>query len=238
MIGQLLKYLQDNGMGENTLVIFISDNGGALSVEGAGNNGHLKCGKGTTWEGGPRVPAILWWPNRVPAGRVTRQLGSTLDVLPTIADLLQLSLPTDRVYDGVSQVGWFFNNPWLLFVKINGRYPFFYTDFFFKKKEFEVLHWSVKGGVCSTNYADPDCRSNNSAVLLQSPYLYNLYHDPSEHVKLNISLPFYANIVARLNETFKSILTPGLWSPSQIQNTNTTYEPCCAWGYYFILFYL
>lgn len=100
-VGQILKTLREAGLAEETWVVFTSDNGPWLSFdEQGGSAGLLRSGKGSTWEGGMRVPCVMWWPGRIPAGSVVREIGSTLDILPTAARLTGAELPQDRVLDG------------------------------------------------------------------------------------------------------------------------------------------
>lgn len=100
-IGELLNALQVNGVDDNTLMIFTSDNGPWLvKEEHGGSAGSLREGKGTTFEGGMRVPCIMRWPGRIEAGRVERRMASTLDFLPTFAGLAGGAPPTDRALDG------------------------------------------------------------------------------------------------------------------------------------------
>jgi len=96
--GQILDKLEDLGIDENTLVIFSSDNGASLSK--MRSNGPLRGGKGSTHEGGMRVPFIAWWPGHVPGGTVCHELSSTLDILPTFAHLSGGEVPSDRLIDG------------------------------------------------------------------------------------------------------------------------------------------
>lgn len=100
-IGEILEALRENGVDENTLMIFTSDNGPWL-VKGkdGGSAGPLRAGKGTTFEGGMRVPCVMRWPGRIEAGRVERSLACTLDFLPTFVRLAGGTPPTDRVLDG------------------------------------------------------------------------------------------------------------------------------------------
>ena len=65
-----------------------------------GISGPFKCGKGTTYEGGQRVPAIAYWPGTIQPGKVTHEIGSTLDLLPTIASIAKVPLP-NVILDGV-----------------------------------------------------------------------------------------------------------------------------------------
>ncbi len=94
--GEVLAALQANGLDTRTLIIFASDNGG---VRGA-NNGPLNGAKGSTLEGGHRVPFLARWPVRIPAGKVCPELATMMDILPTFAFLAGLEPPRDRVIDG------------------------------------------------------------------------------------------------------------------------------------------
>ena len=94
-VGQILDALKENGIDENTLVIFTSDNGPAV-----GNAGPLKGKKGSTFEGGMREPTVARWPGKIPAGTVSSELMTTMDLLPTFARLAGAEIPTDRVIDG------------------------------------------------------------------------------------------------------------------------------------------
>jgi len=96
--GKILDYLRENGLDKNTLVIFSSDNGAASRW--GGTNTPLSGWKGSTWEGGMRVPGIFWWPGRLEPRQVAHQMATTLDILPTFAHLTGASLPTERKLDG------------------------------------------------------------------------------------------------------------------------------------------
>ena len=122
--GRLLAKLDELGLRDNTVVLFTSDNGpwsndvdrqrakNAKYVEWTkgpetawGRSGSLRGAKGSTWEGGIRVPGIIRWPGKVPAARTSGAIVSTLDVLPTFAALAgaEKAVPTDRIIDGVDQ---------------------------------------------------------------------------------------------------------------------------------------
>ncbi|MDX9948434.1 MAG: sulfatase [Bacteroidales bacterium] len=101
-VGEIMKALERNGLENNTLVIFTSDNGPWLNFGNhAGSTGGLREGKGTTWEGGHRVPCIMKWPGVIPEGTVCNQLASSIDILPTIASITGADLPSLKI-DGVS----------------------------------------------------------------------------------------------------------------------------------------
>lgn len=101
-VGQVMKALKENGVEENTLVIFTSDNGPWLTFGNhAGSSGGLREGKQTSFEGGQREPAIVCWPGVVPAGTVNNKLACNIDFLPTFAAITGASLPNKKI-DGVN----------------------------------------------------------------------------------------------------------------------------------------
>ncbi len=100
-VGQILDTLDSNGLRENTLVIFTSDNGPWLRYgDHGGSAGPLREGKGTYFEGGYRVPCVMSWPGRIEPGSVNNQFAATLDLLPTFASLAEAPLPKNRIIDG------------------------------------------------------------------------------------------------------------------------------------------
>lgn len=93
-VGEVMKTLAALKLEENTLVLFSSDNGGAVSLgEHGGSNGALREGKATTWEGGYREPFIANWKGRIKPGQVSAEVASTLDILPTLGRLSGATLP-------------------------------------------------------------------------------------------------------------------------------------------------
>lgn len=100
-VGEIMKTLKANGLDENTLVLFTSDNGPWLSYGNhGGSNGGLREGKGTTFEGGQRVPFIARMPRQIPAGVVSDQFLSALDLAPTIIELTGSEMPRMNKFDG------------------------------------------------------------------------------------------------------------------------------------------
>ena len=97
-IGEIVRALNDAGVSDNTLVIFTNDNGG----EWLARNAPLFNRKWTVWEGGIRVPAILRWPGVIPAGRVTDQVGITMDLTATILAVTEAKLPADIGLEGIN----------------------------------------------------------------------------------------------------------------------------------------
>lgn len=109
--GEILRTLKETGQDGNTMVVFTTDNGPwhnlpprmlAKGVEPwhTGSKGLLRGAKGTSYEGGSRVPGIVRWPGVVKAGQVCMDLGSTLDLFPTVVKAAGGEMPSDRVYDG------------------------------------------------------------------------------------------------------------------------------------------
>jgi arylsulfatase A-like enzyme len=99
-IGRVMEVIQQKGQRERTLTLFMSDNGGS----GNGGNAPLKGSKSTMWEGGLRVPFIAHWPAQLPAGRVTDEFITSLEVLPTLASITGKSLPSSIALDGFNML--------------------------------------------------------------------------------------------------------------------------------------
>ncbi len=99
--GEILKALKILNLDKKTLVVFTSDNGPWLTYgTHAGRAYPLREGKSTTFEGGQRVPCIMRWPGKIPAGSINNELVTTMDFLPTFAGLTGGAMPEDRVIDG------------------------------------------------------------------------------------------------------------------------------------------
>jgi arylsulfatase A-like enzyme len=109
--GQILETLRKLKLDENTLVIYTSDNGpwklasnswvkGNMNRRVGGFAHPLKGYKFSRFEGGMRVPTVMWWPARIPAGKECSEVGASMDFLPTCAALAKAELPSDRKIDG------------------------------------------------------------------------------------------------------------------------------------------
>lgn len=101
-IGQVLDTLKSEGISENTLVLFMSDNGGAAYSVGGADNSPLRGGKGETFEGGIRVIATAMWPGKIPAGSEVKQMMTVMDVFPTLAEAAGIETKNTRKLDGKS----------------------------------------------------------------------------------------------------------------------------------------
>ncbi len=100
-VSVLMDEIKRQGLDENTLIIFTSDNGSRAQGEG-GSNAPLRGAKGSCWEGGQRVPMIARWPGTIPAGTENQSVHSAMDFLPSFCELAGQPLPADRVIDGQS----------------------------------------------------------------------------------------------------------------------------------------
>jgi arylsulfatase A-like enzyme len=108
--GRIVALLRELELDQHTILVYTSDNGPWNNhtryldtiTENAGSAGPLRAGKGTTWEGGIRVPCVMWGPGYIPAGATNGEVASTMDLLPTFIELAGAQLPADRVIDGRS----------------------------------------------------------------------------------------------------------------------------------------
>jgi len=105
-VGQILAKLRELNLDENTFVFFTSDNGATFG----GYNGGLRAGKGSNFDGGVHVPAIAWWPGKIPAKQVSREAVASVDVFATIVAAAGGKLPDDRVIDGLDLMPLFTGN--------------------------------------------------------------------------------------------------------------------------------
>ncbi len=103
--GEILKTIEEQGLVEDTIVVFTSDNGACTNPWGVdakwfGSNAPFRGKKQQCWEGGVRVPCVMWGPGRIPAGTTCDELTTVMDFLPTFSAMAGADVPTDRVIDG------------------------------------------------------------------------------------------------------------------------------------------
>jgi arylsulfatase A len=172
-VGRLLKHLRAVGADENTLVVFTSDNGPWNLSKGRGGSAHpLKGSKFSTYEGGHRVPCVMWWPGRIPPGIDSDEVVTTLDLMPTLAALAGESLPDDRVIDGK-------NITTLLFAGEKGE------------SEYEVFFYWSKQHIGAVRMGDLKLRMkwDQKTKTRGEPELFNLAEDVSEKNNLAAQMP-------------------------------------------------
>lgn len=194
-VGRILETLQQEGLSDNTLVVFTSDNGPwKVFKQQGGSAGLLRDGKGSTWEGGMREPTIFWWPGRIKPG-VVMEPGSTLDLLPTIAAIAGVEPPSDRILDG-------FDLSPVLFESNPGprRNMFYYhgEECFAVRSGLFKAHFKTK-----TSYA-----GQKDAVTHDPPLLFHLGHDPGEQYDIGADHPDVIEAIRKLKATHEASVTP------------------------------
>ena len=175
-VGRILDALRAAGVERNTLVLFTSDNGPWLPFrDHGGSAGPLRQGKGTTWEGGVRTPAIFWWPGTVRPGVVTG-MGSGLDLLATAASLAGVRVPADRPRDSLD-----------LTPALKGTGPSPRNDlFYYWDSELRAVRQGQYKAhfITSGAYDDPEPRT-----VHDPPLLFDLSADPGERSNVAAAHP-------------------------------------------------
>ncbi|MFK7843714.1 MAG: sulfatase [Rhodothermales bacterium] len=173
-VGQVLNALREEGLAENTLVFFTSDNGPWLVFDThGGSTGLLRGGKGMTWEGGMREPGIAWWPGTIPANTVQMEVTSTMDLFPTALALAGAEVPTDRIIDGRNL---------LPLLKAESTEAVRDVYYFYRGTRL----YAVRKGPWKAHFmTEWEYSSDNEYTEHDPPLLFHLDHDPSE--KYNIA---------------------------------------------------
>lgn len=192
-VGQILETLKKNNLDENTLVMFASDNGPWTTYgDHAGSAGPLRQAKATSFEGGVREPFIARWPGHIPEGLTCREPAMTIDLLPTLANLIGAQLPKDKKIDG--------KDIWPLLTKADAKSP----------QEAYFIYWNehleaVRAGKYKLHFpheyrATPMIRAHGgiptkAGAGFQELALFDLENDPSESVNIADQYP---DVVKRL----------------------------------------
>jgi arylsulfatase A-like enzyme len=190
-VGRLLDLLTELKLDENTLVIYTSDNGPwHIRGEHGGSATPLRAGKGTTYEGGMRVPCIMRWPVKIPAGTVCREIATMMDVMPTVAKFAGASAPTDRTVDGKDIAD-------LLFAKPNSKSPH-EAFFYYSGNRLNAVRsgqWKLKFQTTLQEETEYGKIENPQTPI--EPKLFNLLTDPGEQKSVFKDHPV---VVKRLTE--------------------------------------
>jgi arylsulfatase A len=158
-------------LSDNTFVVFTSDNGPWLIFnQFGGSGGILTGGKGGTYEGGMREPAIFWWPGKIKPG-VVMDMATTMDILPTFCKMANVTLPDDRIYDGFDISPVIFGT---------GPDP---RDVVIYYRDTEV--YAIRKGAYKAHFITQPEYGSEIKTAHNPPLLYNLNVDPSE--KYNIA---------------------------------------------------
>jgi len=217
VIGNIMKQLKTLDMDENTLIFFTSDNGAWVNpnsgLENVGNknsgigqtdggsNGDFKDGKGSTWEGGIRVPAIAYWPNHLPSDVINRTPFMGVDLLPTFLEAAQIDVDSMFVFsedsnspntqdkiiiDGISMLdNWMLDGGDEKDVILNpedGSYPHDYL-YFWREKDL----YAIRGGSFKAHFITRSGFNMSDLGTIQDPpLLFNVATDPGENFPLDV----------------------------------------------------
>jgi arylsulfatase A-like enzyme len=184
-VGRIIKTIKELRLDQKTIVIYTTDNGPWLPFKHHGGSaGPLREGKGTTFEGGQRVPCVMWGPSRIPANTVCDELMGTIDLLPSLAAITKRKIPSQKKIDGLDASN---------LILGTGSTP---------RKEF--LHYTSRGEL-------EGIRSGEWKLLRKKPrnkkqaemvMLFNLSKDLSEENNLAQEQPA---IVARLSSRMQKL---------------------------------
>jgi arylsulfatase A-like enzyme len=213
-VGQIVDTLKKNGLEDNTWLIFTSDNGPWLSYgDHAGSAGPLREGKGTCWEGGTRVTGIMKWPAKIPAGTTTDTMMMTIDVLPTIAHVIDAKLPDHKI-DGM--------NCWPIVAGDPGaKNPHDFYAYYYEQNQLQAItsgdgRWKLQlpHGYRSLPPDQPQATGGipvlYKQVKIEQPELYDLYTDLSESKNLATQFPDQVTKLQQHAETIRAELGDSL----------------------------
>lgn len=199
--GRLLDTLDELGLSDDTLVIYTSDNGPWNQIRYTGkkkghppgsifwgDSGPLRNGKGSCYEGGYRLPCIVRWPDKIPAGRESDAIFATIDFLPTFAALAGFEVPRDRPIDGIDQTDLLLGN------RDTGRDYFYFHNAGVRKGDWKYL----KSDAHFHGYAVDDAREPIEE-------LYNLESDLGERTNLAKKFPERVAELKSLMESLESL---------------------------------
>lgn len=196
-VGELLRTLKELGIEERTIVVYTSDNGPWLNPgarmmqEGqrpwdAGSAGPLRGSKGSTWEGGLRVPGIVWWPGTIPGGQVSAEIVTNMDLFPTLLHAAGGEVPEGHQLDGMDVL------PLLMGQGPSPRQEFFY----FLGPNLQAVRqgrWKLR--VVPSQRASGDQAAPSEGTATAVPELYDLEVDPGERYDV---APEHPEVVSRL----------------------------------------
>uniref|UniRef100_A0A8D1VDS5 N-acetylgalactosamine-6-sulfatase n=1 Tax=Sus scrofa TaxID=9823 RepID=A0A8D1VDS5_PIG len=218
-VGRILGLLRDLKIAGNTFVFFTSDNGAALvsAPKQGGSNGPFLCGKQTTFEGGMREPAIAWWPGHIPAGQVSHQLGSVMDLFTTSLSLAGLEPPSDRAIDGLDLL------PAMLQGRLTERPIFYYrgnTLMAATLGQYKAHFWTWTNSWEEFRQGVDFCPGQNvSGVTTHSqeehtklPLIFHLGRDPGERFPLSFASTEYLDALCKITpvvQQHQESLVPG-----------------------------
>ena len=197
-VGAIMKALKENDLEDNTIVVFTSDNGPWLSYgEHAGSTGIYKEGKGTTWEGGQRVPCIVWYPNEIKPNTVISAPLMGIDWLPTFASVTNSKLSENKI-DG--------KNIWEVLINKTDKSPHQALFFYYHVNSLHAVRYGDWKMYFPHRYRTLNGRKGRNDgspikyqyVNLEKMELYNLVEDPSETKNIFDQHPEIAKKIEKL----------------------------------------
>ncbi|MGC4016973.1 MAG: sulfatase-like hydrolase/transferase [Luteolibacter sp.] len=227
LAGSVRQALEEENIASNTLVIITSDNGHWIKYQNTasdslygearihiGSSKPFRDGKGSTWEGGLRVPGVWWWPGVIPPRSVSRQPASSLDVLPTVFSLAGVPLPSGRTLDGRDL------RPYLNPTLFTGTVPEF--QFIYTGNEYNPTYaarkgpWKLHTHLYSQTGDNYGFAANSDArTALSQPILFNVEADPPERYNVAAGNPAVVTSLQSLLSTFNASVNSEqtFWGP-------------------------
>ncbi|KRR01854.1 arylsulfatase [Bradyrhizobium jicamae] len=178
IVGRLTKTLEETGQADNTLVFFTSDNGPEEDSYPDSGFTPFRSGKGTTWEGGVRVPGIAYWPGVIKPGRVSDGLFDLMDLFNTSLALggIENKIPTERYIDGVNQTA---------FLLADDGDTCRQAVFSYNQADFSAIRWAnFKGYFKVVQSEQPFANISMSTYgpIAVAPWIFDVYRDPKERL--------------------------------------------------------
>jgi arylsulfatase A-like enzyme len=208
-VGEVIAALEREGLSKNTLVIFSSDNGPWLTMGLAGGSaGPLRDGKGSTFEGGMREPAIARWPGKIAAGVVQHEVATTMDLFVTLTKLAGAAPPGDRPIDGIDIAPLLFGNG-----KVE-RPPFFY----YRGSQL----YAVRMGPWKAHLITRAAYGRDTPAPHDPPLLYHLGRDPGERFDMAAEQPAVIAEIMKVVAEHRAAMQP---APSQLIETVPQPQP-------------
>ena len=191
-VGQILDEVEAQGIADDTIFIFASDNGPEYRRPWRGSAGIWTGTYHTSMEGSLRVPLIVRWPGKVPAHRQTNEIIHVVDIFPTLARLSGLAVPTDRPIDGVDQSAFLLGRQ-----ETSSREGFVY----YMKTELRAAKWR-DWKMHFVWEVEPNAGANH----LETPYVFNIVQDPKEETDVNATQGWVRGPIRKMVVAFQDNL--------------------------------
>ncbi|XP_071962002.1 arylsulfatase-like [Antedon mediterranea] len=236
-VGEVIDTLKQLRLEKKTLVLFLSDHGPHTELGNEGGiTGPFRGNKGTSWEGGYRVPAIAWWPGMIKPGQTSNAVISSLDLYPTIINIINGNISNNLLYDGVNVKNAILEN-----ADIGIRMLFYYCDdrltavrygsykvHLYTFGEYDASVYNVGGpkhGIPQNNYYHcldcyDDCVKGHNP-----PIMFNIDIDPSELYPLDINT--HADVLEKVFEELQKHKETLIVKPALLDTWIKSLVPCC-----------